>query len=157
MFRFFKRRKDKPSVMYPVFVRMNAFIRKKQQRAADWLQQRSQRYSKKKLITGLILFCLLFGGGSIYVLVSSFYRNKHTIAIQAISVPAHAIDTSRLFKGIPVLEEQINQNIHRLKLHLDSLYKYAPTAFDSIMKIRPGLIDSLMLVESIYQQQLKTK
>lgn len=157
MFRFFKRRKDKPSVMYPVFVRMNAFIRKKQQRAADWLQQRSQRYSKKKLILGLVLFCLLFGGGSIYVLISSFNRNKYTIAIQPISIPAHVIDTSRLFKEIPVLEEQINQNIHRFKLHLDSLYKYAPAAFDSIMKIRAGLIDSLMFVESIYQQQLKTK
>jgi hypothetical protein len=157
MFRFFKRRKDKPSVMYPVFVRMNAFVRKKQQRAADWLQQRSKRYSKRTQLTGLVIFCLLFGGSSVCIVIGVLQGKGKIITVQPISVPAHVIDTSRLFKELPVLEQQIQENIQHFKRHLDSLYQYAPAAFDSVMKIRPGLIDSLMLVESIYQQQLKTK
>lgn len=144
-------------MMYPVFVCMNAFIKKKQQRAADWLQQHTRHYSKRTQLTGLIIFCLLFGGSSVGIVIGVLQGKGQHITVQSISVPAHALDTSRLFKELPVLEQQLQENIQRFKRHMDSLYQYAPAAFDSVMKIRPGLIDSLTLVESIYQQQLKTK
>jgi len=43
-----------------------------QRRAADYLGRKTQYWNKTSKIVGLALFCLVFGGASLYLLIKAF-------------------------------------------------------------------------------------
>ncbi len=55
---------------------------------------------------------------------------------------------------IAITEDEYNEMVqfHR---YMDSLGKYANQVYDSILSARPGLMDSVLLLEKIYNQQKK--
>ncbi|CAN5389715.1 hypothetical protein BH11BAC5_BH11BAC5_23940 [soil metagenome] len=160
MIRLFKKRKDKPSLMYPVFQRLGAFMDKRQRQCARYLEKKSERLNRKQQFYWLVFFCIGFGGGSLYLLLCSVEsRTDHVfmdrMAFQQ-NVVKSKVDTAKNAKA--VLTQSLFWKINRFKKYLDSLQKTetGKARYDSIVKTSSGLLDSMHLLEQFYQQQLKS-
>jgi hypothetical protein len=112
----------------------------------------------------LILFVLIFGSYSLYILLHTFLSsNKNDakgIKPEAISVPSHLNEAGdeNTSATTGITEEDL-KNITVFKHYMDSLRasssgKYV---YDSIISTRPGLMDSIKLLEQIYLFQQKNK
>jgi len=108
----------------------------------------------------LVVFCLSAGGYSIYLLSNSLFNNNHsssTIKIDPVKAPKHFDKTGdELLHSDQYVDEETYRNIIAFKMYMDSLKINKTKVFDSIMLARPGLMDSVLMLESIYNsQQLK--
>jgi len=150
MFRIFKRRKDKPALIYPVLQRLGEAVRRRQRRCADWLQQKAARFSRRQLRWMLSIFCLIFGGSSLYTFIHALQAPAPARHVDAISVPRHITPPET---PAPALSAQERHRISRFIHYMDSLCHSAggKQRYDSILHERPGLIDSLMAIEHFYQ------
>lgn len=161
MFGIFKKRKSNQSLLHPVWQRWATAIDKKQRKWATLLNQQAEKYSKQSKQILLVIFCLLFGGGSIFIMVRAIENPSEKLKIEKMSFPGYATgaDTSSTFQPTAVLTEKQYRNIQRFKRYMDSLQNTTAgkIKYDSIIKARPGLIDSIVFIEQIYQQQVKTK
>jgi hypothetical protein len=130
-----------------------------QYRCANWLERKTAHLSRKSWIVILFCFTILTSGCSIYLIVNSFLANTtKSITITPISKPTNIV---------PFENETIQQNatiskiefkrIVRFREYMDSLGR-SPTGkkmYDSIAQYRPGLLDSLAIVEHYYHSQFK--
>lgn len=161
MIRLFKKRKDKPSLMYPVFQRLGTLMDKRQRQCARYLEKRTGRLNRKQQFYWLAFFCIGFGGGSLYVLLCSVESKTDRVFIERMAFPQRIVrpkvDTAK--KANTVLSESLFWKINRFKKYLDSLKKTeaGKARYDSIVKTSGGLLDSMQLLEQFYQQQLKSK
>ncbi len=129
-------------------------------KCADYLQQRTEHLSMHTKRLCLFVFCLLFGSISICVIIKSFTDRTNTLSIHAITVPAY-IDKSNdylLLEQTIISEKEFNR-IEFFKHYIDSLQKSetGKYLYDSIMKARPHLLDSILLLENMYQVQSPKK
>lgn len=120
---------------------------------AAYLQNKSNSLppQKQKLLLGV--FCLLFISSCAFVIISNLKEKRqafHITPIQAIQLEQRPVQKQTITKG-----EYLR--IHRLRLALDSLAKTknGKVRLDSILLEHPKLLDTLMLLESIYYQQHK--
>lgn len=147
--------------MRPVFHRWAAAIDKKQRQCAGYLNRKTEKYNKRSKQIVLAAFCLLFGSSSIYIIVRAIESPSGKITIEKMSFPKYATgsDTTSGFQPIPVLTEKQHQRIQRFKKYMDSLQttKAGQIKYDSIIKARPGLMDSIDFIEQVYREQTKTK
>jgi hypothetical protein len=126
-----------------------------QHKCADWLERKTSHFSRLNWI--IILFCFTIGTGacSIYLIVSSISGTAiKNISITPISKPANAVsfehETMKINPVISIIEFE---NIILFRRHIDSLGR-SPTGkktYDSIVRVRPGLLDSLQQVEHYYK------
>jgi hypothetical protein len=127
---------------------------------SDYLQGRSEHISLQSKRVGLFVFCLLFGCISICIIIKSIADRQSTISIHAITVPSN-IDKSNngLRQQQAIVSEKEFHRIELFKHYMDSLQKNLTgrCLFDSIMKARPHLIDSIRLLENMYQLQSSKK
>lgn len=103
----------------------------------------------------LLLVCFLIGGYSLSLIVKGFLPGKRTaLSIQRISVPAarDVIDKKRI-----ILSPQDDHRLQKVHAYLDSLKDRDPKTYDSLLQVRPHLLDSLRWLDSIYQQQKRRK
>jgi len=126
---------------------------------AGYLSAKSENVPKKSGQFYLFVFCLVFGGTSIYIAIRGIESPSSKIAIQNISVPVYtmAADSSKMLPSLPLLTEQQYQRIVNFKIFMDSLQSSAAgkVLYDSIVSARPGLMDSIRLVEQLYKNQTK--
>lgn len=128
------------------------------QKIADRLQEKSELLSSKAKKHTLILFCLLFGGSSILIIVHSLTTKSKTIKIASISKPAHTNDggQSMLQTGSIITRQEYNRVIqletYLLSLRSDSLGK---KKYDSIIISRPHIMDSIKLFKKMFLSQNK--
>lgn len=124
----------------------------------------TNRYVKANQISGkgkliqLIIFCILSGIISFYTAKRSF-SGKHEISLSSSSLekPKHILLHSKKIKT--TISEDEYLRIHNFKMYLDSIAN-APSGrrtFDSIITLRPGLIESILIIENIYLSQKKEK
>lgn len=99
----------------------------------------------QRMKTFLVVFCFFSGGLSLYFLVSALVsKPKPAFRIDQVKVPQH-FDRS----GDEVMEGQMPEDIYQ---EMQAYRHY----MDSIGEpIRPGLQDSMRLLEEIYLQQQK--
>lgn len=119
------------------------------------MSARVNKVSAKRLRLLLVVFCLLGGGFSIYLITGSIFRDKvSAIKIEAINVPEIYDDGSSL-RSEQVVDEEMYEAIRRFENNMDSLRetKLGLELRDSILKVRPGLMDSIMLLKLIYKSQ----
>lgn len=130
-----------------------------QYKFAHWLERKTVTWSRKSWILILIFFTILTSGSSIYVVVKSLSQSEanaiHIIPITK-SIKGRKTDskTEQLKRSISSSEFE---KIIRFRRYMDSLVR-SPTGQkikDSIIQCRPGLLDSLTIVEKYYQSQLK--
>ncbi len=132
-----------------------------QKRWADWMQNKAERLSGKGKVIALLLFSLVVGGYSIYLItVSIFGEQNYALSVTSIKKPQYL---SRSGEEGTTASSGINkedyQKVHRFKKYMDSLAR-SPTGksiYDSILISRPGLMDSVRFIEKSYQSQLKNK
>lgn len=144
-----KRKKTgRRSVIALAFDRINAWIESKQRKGADFLNQKCADFSTRQLTIGLAAFILLFGSCVAITIWNSLESFGSRSNIPTISVPKHVIvkDTVQ----IKISPEMIS--IRKFKIQLDSLERSLSGRLflDSLKSVRPGLFDSLRLVNSIY-------
>lgn len=159
MFKLFRRRRDKPSVMYGVFQKIGSSIESRQRKVADYLNAKAENFSRKQLIIGFTCFVLLFGGSAAAVIWQAFRRPAATVRVKSIVIPDHIlIPEQESHKEQALTRTEIN-HIRSFRLYLDSLQQTGngKTVYDSIARHRPGLLDSLAFLEEVYNEQLKTR
>ena len=160
MFRSLFRKKYKQSVASPLFSKLAKAIDKRQRVWAAYLANKTEGFSSRSKKMALFTFCFLFGGTSIYVAIQATNNGKNKIHIENISVPSYTTydDSLGLPDHIPILSESQYQRIKVFKNYMDSLQISIPgkAKYDSIIKARPGLMDSIFFIEKKLRE-FKTK
>jgi hypothetical protein len=158
MFKLFKRRKDKPSVMYGLFQKMGSAVERQQRKAADYLNAKAKHFNQKQLLTGFICFTLLFGGAAAYIVWQAIHRPARTVHVKKISIPKNSILSESMVNKEGLLTKEEIKGIRSFRNYLDSLQRTekGKAIYDSIAHHRRGLLDSLAFIEQIYHEQLKT-
>jgi hypothetical protein len=120
---------------------------------AHWLQQKTNCYSARKRKIILILFCALFVTKSIAVVYQSIGKNN------SINYPIRLTRPVRLLneKAYPLVSEKEFIRIHGYKLMLDSLQSNSKVKFDSLLTMRPHLLDTIHFLENLYYEQRKNE
>ena len=130
-----------------------------QHTCAKWLERKTSHFSRLNWIVILFSFIVFTGGCSIYLIATSFSGNTtQNLIVIPITKPTNSV---------PVKEKDIELNsiinkvefekIIRFRRYMDSLGR-SPTGkktHDSIVLYRPGLLDSLTIIENHYYSHLK--
>ncbi len=91
----------------------------------------------------LILFCMLSGSLSIYFIAEAILTApKKQLKIDPIRIPQHLDQPADIVTG-PTIPADIIQQLQDYKHYMDSMGE----------TIRPGLLDSIRLLEKIYSEQ----
>lgn len=130
-----------------------------QYKCAQWLERKTAHLSRKSWIVILICFIVFTSGCSIYVIVDSFLQTTtSTITIIPITKPTNVKkNTGEIVKINASISTIEYQRIVRFRRYMDSLGR-SPTGKktqDSIRQYRPGLLDSITIVENQYHSQFK--
>ncbi len=112
-------------------------------------------YKRLKLI--LIFFCVSAGGYSIYLIANSVFspeRKQKAFEIQQMDIPKHFNKTGDETVMPEVsIDEQTYLQIQDFRKYMDSLKLNRTNEYDSILQTRPGLMDSVQVLEQIYLSQ----
>jgi len=129
---------------------MKHFIKKRIQRfallCAGWLRNKTEQLTPVKKKTGLILFCIFFIGISVYIVaqaVLTYHPPGNTVIVQRIYPPSHIGKTLDRPLSKSFISAEVYQKIESVKTN------------DSLLRARPHLIDSIQLIEQLYQLQSK--
>jgi hypothetical protein len=130
-----------------------------QQRWADFMQHHTERLSRNGKLIILSLFCLTAGSLSVYFIASSVMSRKaSSITVIHFKQPPYAVKSGdENTKALVIVSEAEYIKILHFKLYMDSLAR-SPSGkelYESILSERPGLMDSVLLIEKIYQSQNK--
>ena len=123
---------------------------------ADFMSSKTNRLSIKAKWFWLAVYCVAFSGFSIYVFIGTSGGNKKVLEPSPVSFPKYYDQTGIKTKE-PHFSEKDIKRINRFKKHMDSL-RLSPSGkiiCDSILKTRPGLMDSIRAIEQIYYSQSK--
>lgn len=126
---------------------------------ASWMQRKAEKLSNKGKLIMLLVFVLLTGSYSVYLVGKSFSKNpKPSFSIISIKRPSHVQENGDESKHTNVvISKSEYERIHQFTRYIDSLARN-PTRkvlHDSIVAHRPGLMDSIQVIENIYQLQIK--
>ncbi|MBE0393257.1 hypothetical protein [Flavobacterium sp. PL002] len=161
----FKRnsRNNPESVKYKerfLLERCNEAIFLLQHKCAQWLEQKTAHLSAKSWIVILFCFIVFTVGGNIYLIVDGLNGNSNKIERSLISrsTNAAAFDTKNKTFNTSLSKTEL-ERMARFQMYMDSLGR-SPTGKliqDSILRSRPGLLDSLVIVENYYRSQFKNQ
>ncbi|GIQ57880.1 hypothetical protein Flavo103_10160 [Flavobacterium collinsii] len=130
-----------------------------QYKCANWLERKTVHFSRLNWILVLLCFIVFTSGCSIYLIVNSFSDNKTgNITVTPITKPTNAV----LIEEKPtqlntIISKTEFEKIISFREYMDSLGR-SPTgkkAYDSIVSERPGLLDSLTIIENYYYSHFK--
>jgi hypothetical protein len=110
----------------------------------------------------LLIFCLVFGSYSLYIMLTIFMSSGNELARAVtpdpISIPKHFDKAGDENTNVmPAVSENDFRKIQEFNRYMDSLKK-SPSGkkvYDSIIVMRPGLLDSVKMLENIYLLQNK--
>ena len=126
---------------------------------ALWMGKRTEHLSRKTLFLLLLTFIVLAGGYSIYLIGQSFSGDQaNAISITPIKKPGHVLQAGDAALQPDMIVSKIDyQGIIRFRGYMDSLTRSpaGKAVYDSIVLSRPGLLDSIRVIEEIYQSQTK--
>ena len=127
---------------------------KLQYKCAQWLERKTSHFSRLNWIVILFSFIALTGGCSIYLIASSFSGNTtKNITVIPITKPTNLVllKEKDIELNAIISKKEFEKIIHFRK-YMDSLGR-SPTGkkkHDCIVSHRPGLLDSLVLLENYY-------
>lgn len=130
-----------------------------QRKWADLMQRYSERLPQGSKLIILFMFCLIASISSLYLIFSSvMHQSTSSIAIthfKAALFTGKSGDENTKATGIVAKAEY--ERIQHFQFYMDSLAgsSYGRKIYDSILNQRPGLIDSVLLIENVYQSQSK--
>lgn len=132
-----------------------------QHKASLFFQGRSEKLSlsSKRLI--VIAFCLISFSSCVYLVIKSLLNNNPAnLSIAPIRIPKQVAQSDSRQITVPngVSKDEF-QKIKKFRAYVDSLgsSNSGRRVYDSILRYRPGLIDSLAIVENLYKSQSLNK
>lgn len=130
-----------------------------QYKCANWLERKTAHLTRLNWIVILLCFTVFTSGCSIYLIVNSFSVNKtRNITVTPITKPTNLVPTKEKPPQLnTIISETEFEKITRFRKYMNSLGR-SPTGkkmHDSIVLNRPGLLDSLTIVENYYYSHLK--
>lgn len=148
---------DKTTVSDKVAGKIAGVGIKAQQLFAEKMNRIFMKTDFKRLKLLLIFFCVSAGGYSIYLIVNSVFspeRKQKVLEIQQMDIPKH-FNKSGDETIIPeaTIDEQTYLQIQDFRKYMDSLKLNRTNEYDSILQARPGLMDSVQVLEQIYLSQ----
>lgn len=146
---FKRRRKEKELSPFitKALLRINSMLHS----LADFLQDKMALCSLRTQKIWLLSFCLVFITASICVAFDSI-SNKPKNIYRVKPIQFVSIGDDKEMEPKVSLKDLVK--IHRFKVYLDSLNAKAR---DSLLNDHPHLKDTLSFLESLYQNQIKTK
>lgn len=118
---------------------------------ADWMRRNTEKISRRTWMVLLILFVLLTGSYNVYCLINAFTGRGYSITVTPIQKPKYATKKEP-YKAMVVPKEEYRR-IKKFRKYMDSLAQ-SPSGkilYDRIISRRPGLLDSVRLIEHYYQ------
>nr|WP_199077425.1 hypothetical protein [Pedobacter sp. ASV19] len=148
----FGRRKDRPAKAWEEKVSVKIFrvLYRLQCRWAAWMDARVNRLSGKAKMALLLAFSLLMISISVLVALTAV-TGKRKISIDTkLHLPHLEDHQQQPGTGLPVA---VMGRIKRYKAYLDSLGTTATgqKTRDSLLRARPGLLDSIRSLEKVYE------
>ncbi|MBG6061561.1 hypothetical protein IWX83_001347 [Flavobacterium sp. CG_9.1] len=130
-----------------------------QYKCANWLERKTAHLSRKSWIIILFYFTVFTGGCSIYLIVNSLSGNTtKSITVAPITKPTNVVPFKEKSIQLNVAISKTEfEKIVRFRRYMDSLGR-SPTGkklYDSILHYRPGILDSITIVEQYYHSQFK--
>ena len=125
--------------------KVSAKFQESKQFVADYLNEKVNKLSATHKRLTLLVFGLIIVAICMSMIIRSMNDVGNSISIEQITLPKDIYPNDEFRKGF--------KKILRIKTLLDSLKKSPGgiTVYDSLMKARPGLIDSLHSLISSYQ------
>ena len=128
-----------------------------QEKWANYMQRKTNGLSLRTRKYSLVLFCLLSVGCSVYVILESLRHNTtKNFGVAPIHVPIHSTETGDEATRSPLLiTKKEFERIERFRDYVDSLGRSATGTKirDSMLSLRPGLMESIRVIENLYQLQ----
>ncbi len=127
---------------------------KMQQAFANKMNKLFETMNVKRIKIVLIVFCITTGGYSLYLLANSVFKKdskQQAFKVEQVDVPKH-FDKTGEEKIMPeaAIDEQTYNQIQDFKKYMDSIRIHKRKEYDSIILNRPGLLDSVQVLEQIY-------
>jgi hypothetical protein len=128
-----------------------------QTRWASYMQRKTEKLSCSAKKYCLLLFCMVSVGCSFYLLTACLRHNTgRDLRISSINVPVHSTESGEEnTRSFLLITKKEFQRIERFRRYLDSLGRSERGKIlrDRILFTRPGLMDSIRVVEKLYQLQ----
>ena len=126
---------------------------------AQWMQRKTEHLSQRMLFVLLLGFISFAGGYNAYLIKKNFSGHQtNAFAISPIKLPGQILQTGEV--AIQA-DKQISRTeylrIIRFRDFMDSLAR-SPSGkarYNSIVSNRPGLPDSIRIIEKLYHSQFK--
>lgn len=130
-----------------------------QYKCANWLERKTAHFSRLNWIVILLCFTVFTSCCSLYLIVNSFSGNKNgNIIITPITKPTNLVPVKeRRIELNTIISKTEFEKITSFRKYMDSLGR-SPTGkktYDSIVSDRPGLLDSLTILENYYYSHFK--
>lgn len=121
---------------------------------ASWLERRAARISRTRLCVLIAVFLLTSGSYFVFLAVRGFtsQADKAVDLVPIKTISAGGIEKMRAPSWISKNEYEM---IVDYGGYLDSLQRYSPKAYDSLIRARPGLPDSIKIVRNYYESNYK--
>ncbi len=123
---------------------------------AEGMNKIFRNMNAKKLKGFLILFCICAGGYSIYLTVNAITgpeEKQKSFKVDQVDVPKHFDKTGDEIMTEAFVDEETFDKIQGFKKYMGSLKQNKSKQYDSILQARPGLMDSVQVLEEIYYSQ----
>lgn len=126
-------------------------------KSADYLGKKAAKISPGAQLGWLIFYVLSTGGFCLYLMAQTF-SGEHELPSfipekKPWEVPA---SEGQSYNSDATLNEMERERIESFSNYMDSLRQISTGhAYDSIVQARPGLMDSLAIVEKYYESQFK--
>lgn len=124
---------------------------------AKWMARQTAGISPKRWPVLLFFFVLCTGGCSLFLVVKSLLgKGEAILLITPIQKPS-IIHTDKAKKDSGIIADLPYKRIRQFRLFMDSLSNSpeGKKMHDSILYSRPGLMDSVRVIENFHQSQLK--
>lgn len=128
-------------------------ILKMQKSFAAFMGKQAGRISASSLKFLLVIFFVTGTGLSVYCVVEAFTEKKIAIKVGRIQVPKYYEGNDETVQpGVSISKQQYGEMLG-FQSYMDSLKQTNLGTYDSIVACRPGLLDSVKVLERIYEQQ----
>lgn len=159
MFLLFKDKESKQAEANPALERLRVKINALLKKLAAYLLEKTNQISAKIKLVMLVVFIIASASLSIYVIAASIINTRvEALSVPQIVIPKYNITTEEQRRAAQrLIIQQDYKRIYDLKHYIDSLHQTiaGKHAYDSLNRLRPGLIDTLKLLENIYSNQQK--
>jgi hypothetical protein len=123
---------------------------------AGFFGKKTAGLSNRGKIIFLMAVCFVFGGLSLFSFVDVFNPSRDNTLVKPgqVAVPKHFDKTGELPDDqVVIVSPAFYKRLQDFKLYMDSLRKNSKVKYDSIVRARPGLLDSVLFLEQIYSEQ----